>query len=703
MRNIKLVSIIVALLTLLVGCKENIDTSSRYVFKEHTIADYLSSHEQYSEYCDLLKTTPVSNLSGTTLYQLLSARGHYTVFAPTNNAIHEYLCQLTEKGIISTPEWDSFADKHLQDSIRKIIVFNSIINGGDNIEPYETAALPNKDDAEFELANLYDRKLTVRFDDKSDTIFINNVAMDPNNRDIMTLNGLIHSMYGVLAPTNNTLGFLLDEIVDKKEEGFYVMAMMLNTVGLKDTLYAWRDDTYETKYQAGLIKDIEHTSGIGYTYGYCPEHRYYGYTLFAEPDEFWRRELNKEPFDITPEDIVAYLQSKNIYAYADQGKNYKDENNILNLFVTYHLMPIRLAPDRLVIHYNEKGYLPEVGEPTVSTSEYYTSMGHRRLIKFTESKESNGIYINRFAKLDNGRHGTYHELYCDPDKEGIYVGKPLTEGLYNVRNALIYPIDKLLTFDEATRNNMHQERIRYDVASMIPELMNNDIRCRHDQYKDRRGMPVNSVYKYMDDVDMEDDTYFFYYNGWGYTMQNYQGDELNIRGNLDITFRLPPVPADGIYELRFDVQSNGYNRGMVQFYWGNDKDNLAALDIPLDIRMSGLERRTTVGTFPSGVGWLADTEDDDYNAEIDKRMRNNGFMKGAEIYANGAPGNSEMARAEPLIIRRILLRQPIKADETYYMRFKTVLDDPSREFYMDFLEYCPKEVYDNPNEPEDIW
>ena len=62
-----------------------------------------------------------------------------------------------------------------------------------------------------------------------------------------------------------------------------------------------------------------------------------------------------------------------------------------------------------------------------------------------------------------------------------------------------------------------------------------------------------------------------------------------------------------------------------------------------------------------------------------------------------------MARAEPLIIRRILLRQPIKADETYYMRFKTVLDDPSREFYMDFLEYCPKEVYDNPNEPEDIW
>lgn len=45
----------------------------------------------------------------------------------------------------------------------------------------------------------------------------------------------------------------------------------------------------------------------------------------------------------------------------------------------------------------------------------------------------------------------------------------------------------------------------------------------------------------------------------------------------------------------------------------------------------------------------------------------------------------------------------MKADETYYLRFKSVLDDQTREFYMDFLEFCPKEVYDNPETPEDIW
>jgi len=29
--------------------------------------------------------------------------------------------------------------------------------------------------------------------------------------------------------------------------------------------------------------------------------------------------------------------------------------------------------------------------------------------------------------------------------------------------------------------------------------------------------------------------------------------------------------------------------------------------------------------------------------------------------------------------------------------------DVSRTLYMDYFELCPRFVYDNPNEPEDIW
>ena len=49
------------------------------------------------------------------------------------------------------------------------------------------------------------------------------------------------------------------------------------------------------------------------------------------------------------------------------------------------------------------------------------------------------------------------------------------------------------------------------------------------------------------------------------------------------------------------------------------------------------------------------------------------------------------------------MRQTLDPNETYYIRLKSVLDSDRKEFYMDFIEYCPKEVYDNPNTPEDIW
>ena len=32
-----------------------------------------------------------------------------------------------------------------------------------------------------------------------------------------------------------------------------------------------------------------------------------------------------------------------------------------------------------------------------------------------------------------------------------------------------------------------------------------------------------------------------------------------------------------------------------------------------------------------------------------------------------------------------------------------LLDEQNKEFFMDYFEYVAKEVYDNPEEPEDIW
>ena len=64
------------LLALVIGvtqsCKEDIDMSDRYTFKEYTIASYLTEHDTtYSEYINLLKTVKISRRSESTVFQLI--------------------------------------------------------------------------------------------------------------------------------------------------------------------------------------------------------------------------------------------------------------------------------------------------------------------------------------------------------------------------------------------------------------------------------------------------------------------------------------------------------------------------------------------------------------------------------------------------------------------------------------------------------
>ena len=700
MKRIKLF-LSVAVLMSIIGCKEEVDTSSRYVFKEETISSYLEKHSQYSEYYELMAHVPVSPMTKTNVRQLMSARGNYTCFAPTNDAIKTYLDSLVSQGVITEPSWSSFRDSVTLDSIRKVIVYNSIIDGGDEIY-YETASFPYTQDAEIPHPNMYDRKLSIHYCDNPDSILVNDCSINVRNRDIPAINGVIHAMDQVIAPSNNTLAYLLQSYIDENKEGYHVAALLARSVGLMDSLDMVRDEAYETLYQSGALPERESNNGEVF---YTPEHRYYGFTYFAETDEFWANEIGKPALEITVNDVINYLVENNIYPDAVNDENYKNENNLLNQFVTYHFLPMRLATDRLVNHYNEKGYNTSNKTPSVAIMEYYTTMGKRRLIKLFESRESNGVYINRFPNLSNGRHGTYHELSCDPAKEGILVGAPNLEGENNVRNGIIYPLDKLLTYSDGTRNNLQRERIRWNVTAMWPEFMSNDIRLS-DITDDRHKsvyIPTDNQYKYLNDVEIRDETQFFYWTGRGNGWQNMQGDEMTIRGLFECTMRLPPVPRRGTYELRFAIQCGGNMRGMVQFYWGNDIDKLAAMGIPMDLRQGTEYRYTKAGNIPSDIGYAPDSEDDDYNAEVDKRMRNNGFMKGCEQYCAGGPGASSMMRASNICVRRIIIRETMDPDETYYIRFKTVMDDPTRYFYMDYMEYCAKEVYDNPSEPEDIW
>ena len=163
--NCRLFTILTAVILLAIGCSEEIDVSNRYVFKEETLVSYMEKHaETYSEYLDVLKNTPVSEVSNSTIYQLLTARGNYTVFAPTNDAVHQYLQELVEEDIITEPSWEAFTKERVRDSIRKVIAYSSIIDGGD-YQSYETYSFPTQSNGELQLGNMRDRKLTVRYVD----------------------------------------------------------------------------------------------------------------------------------------------------------------------------------------------------------------------------------------------------------------------------------------------------------------------------------------------------------------------------------------------------------------------------------------------------------------------------------------------------------------------------------------------------------
>lgn len=694
---------LIGMIYLLMSCTESIDTSSRYVFREETILSYIQKHDSYSSYLELLKQVPISKRSKSTVYQLLSARGNFTVFAPTNDAIERYLQQLAEDEKIPSASWEAITDSLIADSIRKVIVYNSIIDGGDE-EYYETATFPSRNNGEFARNNMNEVKLSVFYGSDPDSIYINrDCPINVQNRDIRTINGMLHQMEKVIAPIDITLAGILDMYLKGYRKGFLVMAKLCEACGLLDTLSKRQDEVYEQLYLSGKIEEKTPANGLATMtggYSYAPAHRKYGFTIFAEPDSFWESELGKPASDISPADVQAWVAEGKYYPQAVCDVNYKSFQNLLYQWTTYHVLPFKMSPDRLVFHYNEKGYdyLLRPYDYSIPVMEYYVPLGKRRLIKIYESPEARGVYLNRFPIIDNARRGTGHEVACNPDCLGSRVFKEdenLSE--HTGSNGYIYAIDAPIAYDETTRDNLARTRIRMDCMSFFPEVMNNDIRRvpLADAPHQWVHFPDDTEYKYIGNLSINDGSTFVYYNAYGLKFGSLCGDEVKCVGHWELVFTLPPVPKRGTYEVRYRILTNS-DRGVGQFYFGDDPNRLPVTGIPVNLTLGGADAIT---------GWGEDSNtDDDANVEVDKQMRNNGFMKGEEsILILKNPGTTARNNVNRNIVRRIVTRATLDPEKTYYLKIKSVLDNTTSEFYMDHIEYCPKEIYDNPNTPEDIW
>lgn len=720
----KLVLTLTTLIFFITSCKEEIDTSARYVFTEYTVASYLEAHAEYSQYVELTKQVTVSRRSESSVYQLLTARGNFTCFALTNKAIDEYLQSLVEEGLISEPSWDAFTDSKKLDSIRNMVVLNSIIDGGDMEDQRFTTTLitsfgNGKENAEFPLPNIYDHKLTVS-KSKNDTIYLDKeCAVDPINCDIPATNGVLHRLHKVIAPKDESCAHYIKNILNEKRKGFLMFAKAVQACGLLDTLSKVRDEKYESLYQAGEIPDMENYEDKGGgdmsringdPNAYAPEHRKYGFTFFCETDDYWETQSIDPTADDAVEQLRKWIGDNGMYlsdgGYKDDT-NYTSPKNLLYQWVAYHILPMRIPANKLVYHCNELGYsLTKPTQYTLPVMEWYPVFGGDRLIKIYESAESDGIFLNRFPPRNDGINDDGHESTgeksCAEDKVGVRIQTEHELAVVtDIVNACIYPIDKPLAYTSVTRDDLGKERIRFDLFALFPEAITNGIRRADSPLGRWQHVYIPHNYQYFDNMTfMNNQTEFIHYNGYKTAWANYCQDEDKAWGKFDMRFKLPPVPKRNTYEFRYKLLATAA-RGIVQVYFGSDPDKLPVAGIPINMTY---ELPKSFGAFGEAITWsdLQDNgKEEDEIIDIDHNLRNHGLMKATR---HETEMNTTTARAKSNCSRHIIVRQTLEPGVTYYVRFKSVQPDLQRpELYLDYFEYCPKEVYDSPDKPEDIW
>ena len=353
----------------------------------------------------------------------------------------------------------------------------------------------------------------------------------------------------------------------------------------------------------------------------------------------------------------------------------------------------------LTIFLNGDAKNPQTVDYPVNVWDYFTTMGkYRRLLKVTQVGDTgfehdleHTIYINRISNYANGPEDDYREISVETGLEGIRIFSTNGKNDNNALNGFYYPIDKLLIYTPQLGNALFNRRIRFDFCTTLAEIMSNNIRG------EKKYIYVPHGY-YKNIFNESNDTKLFYHNifaNLGYS--DHQGDGIHLGGLYDATITLPPVPKDGTYEIRM-AGAHSSARGMCQIYFGSDPNKLMPVGLPYDMRqMPGPEN--------PAIPWVKDTEDWDVNYEVDKKLRNQGYMKGPNyVCVSNGKGDYPLRLRDGVygVVRRIITVADMEADKTYYLRYKSALRKTDGRLQLDFFEYASTSVFNGPK-GEDIW
>ena len=598
---------------ILIGLLFLITSGTFYSCQEDVSDDafYTFSGETVASFCKGIENLSTFNqmVEETGYYSLFSVYGHYTCFAPTNTAFETYFKEL---GI-------TYDDLTKEDKVN--LLNDHVIKGISTeylTESFQDGALPTP--------NMNDRYLLVSFmfDSASSkqVIWINKSA-PIEEKDYEVHNGVVHIVGNVVKPSSDNLLSVVQGF-----EQFKLFAEAFEKTNLIDSMSAIYDYLYPDPSPGNdMIKVLDYDVAVVHA-------KRLGYTIFAETDEVFRKAGINNLDDLIKE-AIKYYGSEDL-------NDYTSRKNPLNRFISYHILD-RQMPANGLIYTTYAG-----GTGTGNTApyamdkrhEYYETMLKMRLIEIKAGNKINALKDGSFVGVD--------EILCNMDAMNGYI--------HGLTDVLFYDEDAMI-------NDVLNKRLRIDAYSIPPQLTNNNIRWKN----------TGISYTISPELCGEHFTFnpackiiLWASHGW----DDYQGDEISIRGWYDFTLRLPPVPP-GTYEVRF-----GYNavdwRGIAQLFFDGE-----IIGIPIDLSINGLDPR---------VGWVADDKTPDNGVENDKMMRNRGYMKSGNSIINEGYGNLLRNSSNDL---RVIVGTFTFQDYDYHTFRAKNVEREDGEFHLDFIEYVP--------------
>lgn len=687
------------------SCSEEIDDSNLYTFTGQTVIDYLRSDSTLS---DIAKISDRAGMS-----DRLSAYGTYTCFAPTNEALKVYIDSLYN---------DKKSDNH-NGLYAGEVPADSVMNRLWKSEKCDSLC---KDIIESHVTG--QKKTTNDFLTGADiTMMLGNTHTPKRVNGEITMDGTTHFI-----KTDQEVENGIVQVIDRL---FYRSTnYIIDEMDAMGCYGLWVEALRKTGIDKILQENIR-TKGISW-FNIEPENQYpyadyptkckVGFTIFAEPDEVLKKEGINTFADLVERANQEYANCKNWYSYVEDaginvstGNDYTNQWNALNMFIRYHILHYALSTDKLVYSYNEL--------KDMDVYEYVRTLLPGTMFKLTGIKDPGGnvgeIRINRQLNTptltsdpgNTNRNGTAYLAANQVIDEGILVGNSKINSR-QASNGYVHPISGLLAYKETVPNKVLNERLRFEFMSLFDESMTNryrgytgaDLKSFFGR-TDRNITAVRIPEGYFENmVIYNGDASRVYYltkdqaNGnYGYDCWNdYQGDELYCKGAYDFAIKLPPVPKDGTYELRFGYVNNGL-RTIVQFYLGHssDRSTMTPCDIPLD---QNVDLKSTT------VGWTDPNTDGDNGAAVDKAMHNRGWMRGPNYFSNKKYGEGSTARFKSdggqHHIRRVVTKQYFKQGEENWFRCKTAMpENTEAEFELDYIELVPVNVYNHPSLTEDVF